>query len=132
MKLHAIASQIRCTIYLGLVAIVLCSGLLVGVSSPALAGERGANVVQNRAEQELDRVAGAGTADQIKGSAQEGLGKVQSQLGDTENQLKGAARQAQGRAQKNFGQTQAAAENAADTIEDSGEGFVESVKDFFN
>jgi len=132
MRLQSIASRVRHGIYLGLVAIVLCSGLTLGMTAPAVAGEKAAGIVENRAEQELDRVAGAGTADQIQGSAQEGLGKVQRQFGNTENQIKGAAKQVQGRAQKDIGRTQAAAEDAAGAIEDSSQGFVESVKDFFN
>ena len=136
MKVRAIAQAVRNSFCICLTALLLCTSLIIINAQPATAGSEAANVVQNRAEQEFDRVAGAGTAEQIKGRAEADLGRVQRQVGqmtdDTTDRLEGAAKQVQGRATKDIGRTQSAAENATDQIEDATGGFVDSVKDFFN
>jgi len=144
-----------------LVALVFCAS--VWISAPAIAASDAAeamDAIQNRAEQDLDRVAGSGTTNQIKGKAQEDLGRVQREVDKATSQVEGAAKQLQGKAQKDIGRTQAAAEDAADAVEDtakqlqgkvqkdigrtqaaaedateamedSTEGFVDSIKSFF-
>ncbi|MGF1521184.1 MAG: CsbD family protein [Leptolyngbyaceae cyanobacterium] len=131
MKLRAVVNKLRQALCISTAALMLCSGVMFGWGSVALAGERAASAVQARAEQELDRVAGSGTANQIEGQVKEGVGKVQRQVDKTTSQVDGAAKQAAGRAQKDIGRTQEAVEDAADTAQDSAEGIVDSVKDFF-
>ena len=136
MKVSAIASKLKRSFYVCLMALLLCSSLVIGTAQPAFAGNRAANIAQNRAEQALDEVAGAGTAEQIKGRAEGDLGRVQRKVGQVTGQpadrVEGAAKQVQGRAKKDIGRTQAAAEDAAEQIEDTSEGLIDSVKDFFN
>ncbi|MGD1859277.1 MAG: CsbD family protein [Leptolyngbyaceae cyanobacterium] len=110
---------------------ILFSGAMFGSSSNAVAAEKAVKIAQDRTEQALDRVAGAGTANQIEGQVKEGVGKAQRQVDKALGQADGAATQAAGRVQKDIGQTQEAAENAADAAEDSAEGIIDSVKDFF-
>ncbi|MBE9136294.1 hypothetical protein IQ254_03600 [Nodosilinea sp. LEGE 07088] len=92
----------------------------------ALGNEAG-DKVQARAEQALDQVAGAGTANQIKGRAQEDIGRLQRSA----SQAEGIGNQVQGRAQRDLGRTQGAVEDAADAAQDSAEGLVDNVKSFF-
>lgn len=136
MNISAIAQKIRRSVCVGLTALLLCSGLIISMAQPALAGNKAANVVQNRAEQGLDAAAGAGTAEKLKGRAEADLGRVERQVGQVTNQptdrVEGAAKQVKGRAKQDIGRTQAAAENAADQVEDASEGFIDSVKDFFD
>lgn len=110
-------------------AIAASCSLLLGWGSPAYAGTEAANVVQDRAEQEFDRMAGEGSVNQIKGQARENLGRAQRQFGDD---VEGAAQQAKGNAQKNFGRTQAAADQAAEAAQERADNVVDKVKDFFN
>ncbi len=128
--IRTIATQAKRLMSLGILALILCSGLVFGWGAPAAANNAAGQVMQNRAEQELDRVAGAGTANQIEGRATEDLGRVQRQVGQVTNQTKGVAKQVEGRAQKDIGRTQSALENAADTVEDSTDNLVDSVKNF--
>ncbi len=162
MSITPIISRLKQWLGLAMVALLLCAS--VWISSPAIAASDAAEAVdamQNRAEQDLDRVAGSGTTNQIKGKAQEDLGRVQREVDKATSQVEGAAKQLQGKAQKDIGRTQAAAEEAADAVEgaakqlqgkaqkdigrtqaaaeeaadaveDSTEGFVDSIKDFFN
>ncbi|MEO1069787.1 MAG: hypothetical protein AAFW95_11810, partial [Cyanobacteria bacterium J06638_6] len=100
MNIRAIAAQFRRFFSVGLAALVMGSSLLLSFGAPAVAlGNEAGDQVQARAEQELDRVAGAGTANQIKGRAQQDIGRVQNQLNDTE----GLGNQVQGRAQRDLG-----------------------------
>lgn len=131
MNLKSVVNKLRQAFCVSIAALVLCSGVVFGWGSSALAGERAADIVQARAEQALDRVAGSGTANQIEGRAKEDIGKVQRQVDKALGQTDGAAKQAAGRAQKDIGRTQEAAEDAANAAQDSAEGIVDSVKDFF-
>ncbi|MEO1295186.1 MAG: hypothetical protein AAFW75_05165 [Cyanobacteria bacterium J06636_16] len=133
MKLKAAINKLKQTLCISVAALMLCSGVVLGWGSSAVAGETAASVVQARAEQELDRLAGSGTANQIEGQVKEGVGKMQRQLDKAtgQNQLDSATKQVTGRAQKDFGRTQDAVEDAADAAQDSAEGIVDSVKDFF-
>ncbi|MBE7384080.1 MAG: CsbD family protein [Leptolyngbya sp. SIO1E4] len=131
MNLSAIANKLRQTFCLSLATLAIFWGLMFNVNSVAMAATNAADIAQSRAERELDRVAGAGTANQIKGRAEEDLGRVQRQVDKTTSQLEGTTKQVRGRAQKDIGRTQQAAEEAADTVQDSAEGLVDSVKDFF-
>jgi len=108
---------------------VACSGLLLGWSGTAQAYDKAGDIVENRAEREFDRVAGEGSMNQVKGKAQEGLGRVQRELG---NEAEGTARQMRGKAQQGVGRAQKAADKASNAAEDQAEGLVDKVKDFFD
>lgn len=132
MTVNAIAAQLKRIFCVGLATLVIGSGLLFGFSAPASAlGNKAGDIVQQRAERELDRKAGSGTANQLEGRAQEGVGQVQRQVNKVTGGTDGIGNQVQGRAQKDLGRTQGAVENAADAAQDTGEGIVESVKGFF-
>jgi len=77
----------------------------------------------------LDRVAGEGSMNQVKGKAQEGLGRVQRELG---SETKGTAREMRGKAQQGVGRTQKAADNTSNAVEEQTEGLVDKVRDFFD
>ena len=132
MTFTAIAAKLQRIVCVGLAALVIGSTLLMGFSAPAAAlGNEAGDIVQGRAERELDRKAGAGTANQLEGSAQENFGKAQRQVEKVTGGNDGLKNQAQGRTQRDVGRTQEAVEDATDAAKDSAEGFVESVKDFF-
>lgn len=132
MTFNAIATRLQRIFCVGLATLVIGSSLLFGFSAPAAAvGNKAGDVVQNRAERELDRVAGSGTANQIEGRAKEDLGRVQRQVDKVTGDTDGLGNQVQGRAQKDIGRAQSAVEDAADAAQDTGEGIVDSVKSFF-
>jgi uncharacterized protein YjbJ (UPF0337 family) len=132
MTFKAIAAKFQRLLGIGLATLVMGSGLLFGFSAPAAAlGNKAGDIVQHRAEQELDRKAGAGTANQIEGRAQADVGRVQRQIDKATGGSSGIGNQIQGRAQKDIGRTQAAVEDAADATQESAEGIVDSVKGFF-
>ena len=119
-------------IRLGLVTIACCVGLLLGTGSDALASTDLPDLEQTPVEEGLDQVAGAGTANQVEGKAQEDLGRVQRQVDQAASQVEGAAKQVKGRAQQDIGRTQAALEDAADSAEEKADSWIDSVKAFFN
>lgn len=108
-----------------LLIVVACLGLVFSWSDIAHASTEAGAAVKERAERKVDSQVGAGTTNQVKGKAQEELGRAQRQFGD---EAEGTARELRGKVQKNVGQAQEAAEDAA---EDAG-GLVEKVKDFFD
>ncbi len=132
MTFTAIAAKLQRIVCVGLAALVIGSTLLMGFSAPAVAlGNEAGDIVQGRAERELDRVSGSGTANQLEGSAQENFGKAQRQVEKVTGGNDSFDNQAKGRAQRDIGRTQGTVEDATDAAKDSAEGFVESVKDFF-
>lgn len=131
MNLRLVAAKVRRSLCLGFALCAACVGLTLGWSFDASAAPLLADLSRNPIEKGLDSVAGAGTANQLKGQAREDLGTVQRQVDKTTSQIEGATNQVQGRAQKDIGRTQDAAEDAADAVQDSAEGFVDSVKDLF-
>ncbi|MBE9110423.1 hypothetical protein IQ273_13460 [Nodosilinea sp. LEGE 07298] len=132
MTVNAIAAKLQRMLCVGLVALVIGSSLLFGFSTPATAlGNEAGDIVQQRAEREFDRKTGAGTANQLEGRAQEEIGKAQNKLDRATGGTDGIGNQVEGRARREAGRAQGAAEDAADAAQDAGEGFVESVKDFF-
>ena len=132
MKIPAIASKVKRSLYIFIATVLLVSGVAFSTATPALAGNQVANAVQNQAEQAVDQVVGAGTANQIKGRAKEDLGRVQRQVDKATSQVEGATKQFQGKVQKDIGRTQSAAENAAEQLEDTSEGLIDSIKNFFD
>jgi len=119
-----------------------------GVWSPtamAVGSQKAADVVNERAAAELDRVSGAGTSDKLGGTVQETVGKAKrgaanltdgfdNSLGDkldsAANKLDGATDEVAGKVKRDVGKAKGAAANAADDVEETSKGFVESVKDF--
>lgn len=91
-----------------------------------------ADAVMSRAANEVDRVVGEGTSNQIEGKVQRDIGRVERGVGKATGQVEGAADQVQGKVKSDIGRTQEAAEDASDAAEDATESFVDSVKDFFN
>ena len=114
----------------------------IGVGS-----EKAGDVMLDRAAKELDRTAGAGTSDFVEGAVDEsvgtakrGFGEAKGQLDDSlEGRLEGAASrvegatdQLKGKAKRDVGQLKGKASDVGDDVEDSAEGIVDAVKDFFN
>lgn len=133
MTFNAIATKLQRIFCVGLATLIIGSSLLFSFSAPATAlGNKAGDIVQQRAERELDSKAGAGTANQIEGRAKEDIGRVQNQLEKVTGGNDSLGNQVQGRAQRDIGRTQGAVENAADAAQDSAEGIVDSVKNFFN
>lgn len=132
MTFTAIAAKLQRIFCVGLATLVIGSGLLFGFSAPATAlGNKAGDIVQQRAERELDSKAGAGTANQLEGSAQESFGRVQNQVEKVTGGNDSLGNRAEGRVQRDIGRTQGAVEDAADSAQDSAEGIVDSVKSFF-
>ncbi len=132
MTVNAIAAQLQRLLCVGLATLVIGSSLIFGFSSPAAAlGNEAGDIVQQRAERELDRKAGSGTANQLEGRAQEGVGQVQRQVNKVTGGTDGIGNEAKGRARQDVGRTQGAVENATDAAQEAGEGIVDSVKGFF-
>jgi uncharacterized protein YjbJ (UPF0337 family) len=127
MAFTSILGQLKRVICLGLLAAVLCAGFTLSWSHPAYANNPAGRVVQERAERELDRKSGAGTANQLKGQVQEGVGKVQRQF---DNDFEGTANELEGKARKNVGRAQQATEDAAQSAQESAESLIDRVKDF--
>ena len=118
------------TVCLSFLAVVLFNGVLVpsAIAMPT----NSADIAMSRAADELDRVVGEGTSDQIEGKVQRDIGTVERNVGKVTGQLEGAAKQVEGKVKGDIGRTQAATENARNDAEDAAEGFVESVKDLFD
>ena len=122
---------------LSLLAIVLLNGMVVpgAIAMPNDA----ADIAMSRAADELDRVVGEGTSDQIEGKVQRDIGtversvgKVTGQVEGATKQVEGAAKQVEGKLKSDIGRTQAATEEARDTVENAAEGFIDLVKELFD
>ncbi len=77
-----------------------------------------------------------GISDQVEGKVQQDIGTKRRAIGDIfdnpSEEAKGALTQAKGKAKQDIGTTKNKLNDAQDTVEDASEGFVDSVKDFFN
>ncbi len=107
----------------------------------AVGSQAAADVVSERAAAELDRVSGAGTSDQLEGAVDSTVGKVKRNIGKAEDsldldsttdKLDGATDRLKGKVKTDIGRAKSATADAADDVEDSAGGVVESIKDFFN
>ncbi len=118
------------------------SGSDVGVGSNK-AGE----IVLDRAARELDRSVGEGTSDFVEGAVEGSVGKVKSGIGEAKSNLddsldgqlsgagdrvEGTADQLEGKAKRNIGRLEGKASDVGDDVEESAEGIIDAVKDFFN
>lgn len=132
MTVNAIASKLQRILCVGLATLVIGSGLLFGFSTPATAlGNEAGDIVQGRAERELDRITkGGDTVNQVKLRAQEGLGGVPADVDKGTD--RGLSDREINRAKQGLDRSQNAVEDAGNAAKDSAEGVVDSVKGFFN
>lgn len=132
MTVNAIASKLQRILCVGLATLVIGSGLLFGFSTPATAlGNEAGDIVQGRAERELDRITkGGDTVNQVKLRMQEGLGGVPADVDKGTD--RGLSDREIDRAKKGLDSSQSAVEDAGNAAKDSAEGVVDSVKGFFN
>lgn len=115
-----------------LCAVIAACVLVGGLQSSAIAApNEAADIAMSRAVNELDRVAGEGTSDMIKGKAEKDLGTFKRGLGEVTGQAEGATEQIKGRARQDLGRTKSAVDEAGDTVEDATDNFVDSIKDLF-
>lgn len=124
--------------------LILAAVLFFGASVPAafaVGSQAAGEVVNERAAAELDRVAGAGTSDQLEGAVDSTVGSVKRGIGQTKDavdadsaadKFDGAGDQLKGKVKRNVGKAKGAAADAADDVEDAAGGVVESIKDFFD
>jgi len=103
----------------------------VGVGS-----ERAAEIMRERAANELDRMAGTGASDFVEGSADGAVGKAKRSLGqltdDVDTSLDGATDQLKGKAKRDVGRLKRKAADIGGDLEDAAEDAVDSVKDFLD
>ncbi|MGB3135687.1 MAG: hypothetical protein WBG38_04005 [Nodosilinea sp.] len=131
MTVNAIAARLQRMLCVGLATLALGSGLF-GFIAPATAlGNEAGDIVQERAEREFDRMTDSGNANQLQGRAQEEFGKAQRQVNKVTGGTDGLGNQVQGRAQREAGRAQGAVEDAADAVQDTGGGIIDSIKSFF-
>ncbi|MBD1914830.1 MULTISPECIES: hypothetical protein [Cyanophyceae] len=132
MTVNAIASKLQRLLCVGLATLVIGSSLVFGFSTPAAAlGNEAGDIVQQRAESELDRISKDGdTVNQVKVRLQEGLGGVPADV--DKGTKRGLSDRELGKAQRTLDRTQNAVEDAGNAAKDSAEGVVDSVKGFFN
>ncbi len=110
----------------------------------AVGSEAAGAVVNERAAAELDRMSGAGTSDQLEGAVQGAVGNIKRgaanlsdkvngpDLDSAGNRLDGATDELAGKVKRDVGRAKSAADDLGNDAEDKAEGFVESVKGFFD
>lgn len=79
----------------------------------------------------LDQTMGSGTSEQIEGQIEEATGTVQRKAGEITGQAEGAMKQVKGKAKQDLGKVKGTAEEAGSQLQETSEGVVEKVKDFF-
>ena len=134
------------TVCLAMVVVAVWGGAWMP-SAIAVGSQAAADVVNERASAELDRMAGAGTSDQLEGAAQKTVGKVKRGVGEVTGQVDdsfsgkvdsatqqagGAADELKGKVKRDVGRAKGAAADAGEEAKDTAGGVVESIKDFFN
>ena len=105
-------------------------------SANAVGSEKAAEIMQDRAAAEVDRMAGKGTVDEYTGAAKATAGKAQRGLGNATDdmgiQLDGAGKELKGKVQRDLGRAKGKAADLGEDIEDSADSVVDSIKDFFD
>ncbi len=134
------------TVCLAMVAVAVWGGGWMP-SAIAVGSQAAADVANERAAAELDRMAGAGTSDQLEGATQKTVGKFKRGVGEvtgqaddsfsgkldsTAQKAEGATDELKGAVKRDVGRAKGAAAEAGDDIKDTAGGVVESIKDFFN
>jgi uncharacterized protein YjbJ (UPF0337 family) len=151
LKLKKLAVQAAC---LMLVAVAVWGGVWIPGASAAGSREAG-NIMNERAAAELDRKAGAGTSDQLKGNidktvgkTKRGLGRLNDNINDASDRnlgdklgtkldnaakrLDGSTDELKGEIKRDVGRAKGATAEAGDDIKDKTNSVVESIKDFFD
>ena len=139
-RVKRMAARLACLL---LVTVAVWSGAWLpsfATNAMAVGSKAAGAVVTERAANELDRVAGAGTSDKIEGTVQETVGSAKraaADLGDVDvdsmgNKLDGKTDELAGKVKRDVGRAKSAAADLGDEAEDQAEGFVESIKDFFD
>lgn len=138
----SIAKLKQLAVYAACLAI-LVSGVWGSVwvsDAHAVGSEKAGEIMNERAARELDRVAGEGTSDRLEGAVDGAVGTVKrsaSEIGDLDvdqaaRKLDGAADELKGKVKRDVGRAKAAAADAGEELEDTSEGIVESIKEFFD
>lgn len=117
---------------LGLALAIYCMAIVPFGQGAIAAPNSAASIEMARAADQLDKMVGEGTSDQIQGKAQTDIGTVKREIGKVTGQVEGATDQIEGRAQEDIGQLKGAIDEAVDTSEDVAEGLIDSIKDVFN
>ncbi|MGC1309213.1 MAG: hypothetical protein WA885_18480 [Phormidesmis sp.] len=135
LRLQRMAVQAVCLL---MVALSVWGGAWVPAAA-AVGSQEAADVMNARAAAELDRVAGAGTSDQVSGTVDSTVGKAKRAVGGMDDgldsatkRLDGATDQVQGKVKRDVGRAKSKASEVGDDLEDTSEGIVESIKDFFD
>lgn len=83
----------------------------------------------------LENVSGEGVGDKVEGAFDKGVGTVQKNFGEAADRpgdvVEGSLKQSKGEAKQSMGEAKAQADMAQDKAENASEGFVDSIKDFF-
>lgn len=125
---------------LALVTIAVWSGAVVPTAN-AVGSKEAAAVVNDRAAAELDRVAGAGTSDELEGAVDSAVGKTKRGIGQAKDsldidsatdKLDGATDELQGKLKRDVGRAKGAADDLGDDLEESTNGIIDSIKDLFD
>ena len=134
-----ILSRIKSAIAVGGLALTLLMGFQTFSLAPATAAPQQPTILaataqqlDNRAKNDVNKIAGAGTASQLEGYVDQAKGKIEKNAGKVASAVEGTADQVQGRAKSDIGQVKGAVEDAAEAAGETGEGLVDNVKDFFN
>lgn len=131
-----------------LAAFAMCLTLLVVgtwssvwvLDAQAVGSEKAGEIMNDRAAREIDRMAGEGTSDRLEGAVDGAVGTLKraaSDVGDLDadkaaRKLDGATDELKGKVKRDVGRAKAAAADVGEDIEDSSEGIVESIKEFFD
>lgn len=114
----------------------------VGVGS-----QKAADIMQERAANELDRMAGKGSSDRVEGAlegaagkAQRGIGRAKGELNDglgdqlesAADRVEGAANQLKGKLKRDTGRVKGKVSDLGDDIEEAAENAVDSIKETFD
>lgn len=120
--------------------------LLVGLwgsvwvpSAQAVGSQKAGEIMNERAANEIDRMAGEGTSDRLGGAVDGAVGTVKrkaSEVGDLDadkaaRKLDGATDELKGKVKRDVGRAKSAASDAGDDLENASEGIVDSIKEFF-
>ena len=134
-----ILSRIRSAIAAGGLALTLFLGIQSLYAAPAMATPQQpsflaatAQQLDSRAKSDVNRVAGAGTADRLEGYVDQAAGTVEKKAGKVASAIEGTADQVQGRAKADIGRVKGAAEDTAEAAGESGENLIDNVIDFFD
>ncbi|MFE4106983.1 CsbD family protein [Almyronema epifaneia] len=143
-SVNRFAKAVKAQMAIAIAFFLAVGSVLVVSTAPAMAAvgtdasrvapgsQAAAEVVQDRAKREADRMLGAGTSNKVEGAIEGTVGKAKRQANDFGTQVEGAAEQAEGKVKRDVGRAKSTAETATDKAGDAGESLIDSIKDFFN